>query len=121
MRITKRNLDDKEIALVNSDEILISNVQSALDLMATITYETGCALMIINKEAISEEFFDLKTKIAGDILQKFVNYKFRIAIVGDFSGYTSKSLRDFICESNRGRDIFFLPDQEQAVEKLTCA
>ena len=108
MKIDTITENNKVIAIVNSNEILISDVQSALDLMATIRYETGCDLMILNKEAIYEDFFDLKTKIAGEIFQKFINYHMRIAIVGDFSGYTSNSLRDFIYECNRGRDIFFL-------------
>ena len=37
-----------------------------------IKYETGCNKIILNKEAITEEFFILSTKIAGEILQKFV-------------------------------------------------
>lgn len=108
-----------EIAEVVSSEILITDVQSALDLMATTRYETGCDRIIIYKSAICEEFFDLKTKLAGEILQKFVNYHVKIAIVGDFSVYTSKSLKDFIYESNKGKDIFFLPNKQQAVEKLS--
>lgn len=118
MKVNRVNENNKEIAVVNSDEILISDVQSALDLIATVWYETGCNLIVLNKEAICEDFFDLKTKIAGEIFQKFINYHIRIAIVGDFSGYTSNSLRDLIYESNRGRDIFFLPDEMQAIEKL---
>lgn len=52
-------------------------------------------------------------------MQKFINYGIRIAIYGDFSSYTSKPLKDFIYESNNGNDIFFQPDRNQAVEKLT--
>ena len=119
MEVSRFKENNKEIAVINSNEILISDVQSALDFMATVRYETGCDLIVINKEAICESFFDLKTKIAGEVLQKFINYHIKIAIVGDFSGYKSNSLRDFIYESNRGRDIFFLPDKMQAIEKLT--
>lgn len=61
----------------------------------------------INKSLISESFFDLKTRLAGDILQKFINYRVKIAIIGDFSMYTSKSLKDFIYECNKGKDIFY--------------
>ena len=89
-----------------------------MDFIATVSFETGCYRFILNKSAICEEFFDLKTKLAGDILQKFVNYHVKIAIVGDFSVYTSKSLRDFIYESNKGKTIFFLQDEKQAIEKL---
>lgn len=109
----------KEIALIKSREILITDVQSALDLTATVRYETGCDRIILNKSAICEEFFDLKTKLAGEVLQKFINYYIKIAIIGDFSIYSSKSLHDFIYESNQGRDIFFLPDEKTAIEKLS--
>ncbi|AFQ44741.1 DUF4180 domain-containing protein [Desulfosporosinus meridiei] len=119
MKINTVKDNNIEIAVVDCNEILITDVQSALDLMATIRYETGCDHIIIYKSAICEEFFDLKTKLAGEILQKFVNYHVKIAIVGDFSVYTSKSLKDFIYESNKGKDIFFLPNEEQAVQKLS--
>jgi hypothetical protein len=73
----------------------------------------------LDKAAVSEDFYNLKTGLAGEILQKFVTYYVRLAIVGDFSTYQSKSLRNFIYESNKGKHIFFLPDPEQAVEKLS--
>lgn len=117
IEVVKEN--DIEIALVNSDHILITDVQSALDFFATVDYETGCSRMIINKSAINEEFFDLSTKLAGEILQKFINYQKKIAIIGDFSVYSSKSLKAFIYESNKGRDIFFLPNEKQAIERLS--
>ncbi|KGK88101.1 cytoplasmic protein [Desulfosporosinus sp. HMP52] len=119
MKINTVKHNNIEIAVVVSSEILITDVQSALDLMATIRYETGCDRIIFYKSAICEEFFDLRTKLAGEILQKFVNYHVKIAIVGDFSAYTSKSLKDFIYESNNGKDIFFLPNELQAVQKLS--
>lgn len=119
MKITIINENNIEIAVVNSSDILLIDVQSALDFIATIKYETGCNHIILNKSAICENFFNLKTKLAGEILQKFINYYVKIAIVGDFSVYTSKSLKDFIYESNKGNDIFFLSDEKQAIEKLS--
>jgi len=118
MQITAVKHDGIEIAIISSNEILITDVQSALDLMATVRYDTGCHRIILNKSAICEDFFDLKTGLAGEILQKFVNYHMRIAIVGDFSMYPSKSLKDFIYESNKGNDVFFLSNEQQAIEKF---
>lgn len=77
--------------------------------------------MIIDKSLICEDFFDLSTKIAGEVLQKFINYHKELAIVGDFTGYTSKSLRSFIYEVNRGKDIFFLADEAEAIDRLATA
>lgn len=96
-----------EIVSVNSKEILITDTQSALDLMATIRYEADCDRFILNKNNITEYFFELKTGLAGSILQKVINYQLKLAIIGDFSIYTSKSLKDFIYEMNSGKDIFF--------------
>lgn len=109
------------IAQVESDEVLITNVQSALDLMASVRYETGADRLILPKETLDERFFVLSSGLAGDILQKFVNYQLIVAIVGDYSGYTSKPLRDFIYESNNGSHVFFVPTVEEAIQRLTRA
>lgn len=84
MNIEKMNRNGVEIAFVNSSEKLITDVQSALDLMATVSYEAGAHRIILDKSAICEDFFDLKTKLAGEILQKFTNYQTKLAIIGDF-------------------------------------
>ncbi|MEK4468806.1 MULTISPECIES: DUF4180 domain-containing protein [Bacillus] len=119
MEIKKVVIGGINIAVVRNDTVLISEVQSALDLMATVQYEADSKRIAINKSLISESFFDLKTRLAGDILQKFINYSVKIAIIGDFSMYTSKSLKDFIYECNKGKDIFFLATEQQAIEKLS--
>lgn len=119
MRINTVKQNNVEIAVISSSVTQIKDVQSALDFLATIQYETGCNRIIVNKSAISEDFFQLSTKLAGEILQKYINYNVKIAIVGDFSEYLSKSLKAFIYESNKGKDIFFLPDEKQAIDKLS--
>lgn len=110
---------NSKIAVVESDDLLITDVQSALDLMTTVHYEYDCDSVIIDKKTVCEEFFDLKTKIAGEILQKFVTYQMKIALIGDFSVYKSKSLKEFITESNKGHHIFFVKDMQQAMAKLS--
>lgn len=116
IEIVKKN--NMEIAVIRSEELLITDAQSALDLVMTVKYETGCRNIAINKEAVIDDFFVLSTCLAGEILQKFVNYGVRFAVYGDFSKYTSKPLKDFMYESNQGRDIYFQPDVSLAVDKL---
>ncbi len=115
--VIKRN--NIEAAIVSSDELLITDVQSALDLIMTVTYETGCSNIAVNREAVVNDFFVLSTCLAGEILQKFINYGVRFAIYGDFSKYTSKPLKDFMYECNKGKDIYFQPTASLAVDKLT--
>lgn len=119
MNIVKVEAGGKNIAVVSSSEILIGDVQSALDLLATVHYEADSDRIVINKSLLSESFFDLKTRLAGEILQKFINYRVKVAFVGDFSVYPSKSFQDFIYECNRGNDFFFLPTEQQAIERLS--
>lgn len=118
MHIEKIEVEERTIAVVTSNQVLIKDVQSALDLMATVRYETACGLIVINQSLLAKEFFDLKTGLAGEILQKFINYRVKIAIIGDFSGYSSQSLKDFIFECNKGNDIFFLSTEQEAIERL---
>lgn len=114
--LKEKNVD---IALVSSGEKVIIDTQSALDLAMTVKYETGTNKIIMDKRNISDEFFILSSGMAGEILQKFINYHIKIAIYGDYSGYTSKPLKDFIYESNKGKDVFFVSTLDEAVDMLT--
>ena len=117
MEVVKKN--KVSVAVIYSEEHLITDVQSALDLIMSVKYETGCKNITVNKETIVDDFFILSTCMAGEILQKFINYGVKFAIYGDFSQYTSKPLRDFMYESNRGKDIYFQPNVSLAVDKLS--
>ena len=108
-----------DIAVVSSDRKVIVDTQSALDLAMTVKYETGTANLVLDKRLICEDFFILSTGVAGEILQKFINYQVRAAFYGDYSRYTSKPLKDFIYESNNGKDFFFVSTKEEAAEKLS--
>ncbi|NMC55728.1 MAG: DUF4180 domain-containing protein [Eubacteriaceae bacterium] len=121
MEIKKVCMNNIDIALIQSDELLLYDINSALDFIATVNYETGCRNIAINKESIAEDFFILSSGLAGEILQKFVNYHIKFAIIGDFSKYSSKALKDFIYECNKGNDIFFVSNEDDAVKKLTPA
>ena len=119
MNIEKIEKNGTICAVVRSDEIVITDAQSALDLLMTAKYELGTKNIVIDKKLIAEDFFILSTGLAGEILQKFINYGGRIAIYGDYSRYTSKPLKDFIYESNKGKDVFFVSTEEEAIDMMT--
>lgn len=106
-------------AVINCDEIVIKDAQSALDVLMSAKYEAGTKNIAISKKLIAEDFFVLSTGLAGEILQKYINYGGRIAVFGDYSCYTSKPLKDFIYESNKGKDVFFVETEDEAVDLLT--
>ena len=105
-----------EVALVDGEGILLSTAQDALDLIADIHYQYSCNRTILNQQSISPDFFDLKTGLAGEILQKFTNYRMGLGIVGEFASYNSKSLLDFIYECNKGSHVFFAANEQEAVK-----
>ncbi|MBC5648850.1 DUF4180 domain-containing protein [Christensenella tenuis] len=109
------------IAVIFSTDHLFTDVSSALDFMSTVQYETECTRIAVNKEALPGDFFKLSTRLAGEILQKFINYQVKFAVYGDFSSYTQGPLHDFIYESNQGNDFFFVPNKEDAVQVLALA
>lgn len=71
------------IAVLRSFGVAINETQDALDLMANAGYMNSHKI-IINEDQIVPGFFDLKTGIAGEILQKFSTYNIQLAIAGDF-------------------------------------
>jgi len=105
------------IAELKVDTVTISSAEDMLDIIGDVSY-TGCSRLIIHAGSLSGEFFDLRTGVAGEILQKFSNYRIRLAVVGDFSNLTSRSWRDFIRESNRGKSVCFMSSVDEAVSAL---
>lgn len=119
MELSKIEKNGIVCAVVNSEDLVITDAQSALDVLMSAKYDVGTKNIVIDKKLIVEDFFILSKGLAGEILQKYVNYGGRIAIYGDYSHYTSKPLKDFIYESNKGRDVFFVSTQDEAIDMLT--
>jgi hypothetical protein len=118
MHIQSHEINNIQIAEVSSDNLIIEKEEDGLDLLGNLYYQ-GFDRIIIYEKNITPAFFDLKNGMAGEILQKFSNYRVRLAIVGDFSAYTSKSITDFIYESNQGKQVNFLKSLEEAFRKLS--
>lgn len=115
MKIETHQINDIKVAEIITDEIILSTIEDGLDLLGNLYYQ-GFDKIIIYEKNITPHFFDLKTKIAGEILQKFVQYQMRLTVVGDFSKFQSKSLNDFIFESNKGTQINFVSSQSEAIK-----
>jgi hypothetical protein len=108
----------QKIAEVVSEDRIINNVEDGLSLLGNLYYQ-GFDKIIIYERNITPDFFDLKNGIAGEILQKFSNYRIRLAIIGDFSKYTGKSVTAFINESNKNKHIVFVNSIAEGLNMLT--
>ena len=103
-----------EIIVIEESNLKITNTQQFLDLIMNLPADR----IIFNKENFDEPFFNLRTGLAGEILQKAATYSRRVGIVGDFSNYESKALKDFIYESNKSNKIVFTSTVEEALKRL---
>ena len=119
MNIVTIHTHDTTLPVISCDTPVILDTASALDLAMTVQYRTGTTDLILDKRAVCEEFLVLSSGLAGDILQKY--YHIRPAIYGDYTHYTSKPLKDFIYESNLGKNFFFTATKEGAIQKLTAS
>ncbi|MCL2057166.1 MAG: DUF4180 domain-containing protein [Oscillospiraceae bacterium] len=109
------------VAHVQSDsgKPILHNTQSALDLISSAWYEGDVTRLVISKKDVCEDFFNPQTGIADDMLRRFCDYGFRIAIVGDFSTYANQKVLDFIRESNKGRVLRFADSFDTAIGLLS--
>jgi hypothetical protein len=100
----------------------IGDEQSAVDLMATL-WGQDVQWLVLPVARLTEDFFVLRTRVAGAVVQKLQQYGFRVVIVGDIAGYVAQStaLRDFVYESNRGRQLWFVADEAELDARLSAA
>lgn len=117
MRIDERS--GIRVLHLDADGEPISTPDDASDLVGT-AWSHQAGLVAVPVERLDPKFFRLKSGIAGEITQKFVNYRLCLAVVGDISAKVAKSvpLRDFVRESNRGEHVWFVDDESELDRKL---
>ncbi|MGE5370749.1 MAG: DUF4180 domain-containing protein [Solirubrobacterales bacterium] len=93
------------------------STQYALDLVAACG-EHDTQRLLIHAENLPPAFFDLKTKLAGEVLQKFVNYQIRAAAVVPPESLAKGRFREFALEANRGRQFRFFEKRQEAIDWL---
>ncbi len=103
-----------ELTVIKNIENILTSSSDLVELYLNTTSET----IVIDQSVLPQNFFDLKTKIAGDFLQKVSNYNKRLIIITNFSSPLSKSLHDFIYESNKTGKVIFTDTVENGIEML---
>lgn len=111
----------KRTAELQADGVVMKSPQDILDVLGTALWAHEADHLIGHARNVVQEFFDLSTGLAGEILQKCSNYGFRLALVGDFKAYPSESLKAFNRECNRGRHVYFAETVEEALNALHVA
>ena len=97
---------------------LIQEVNDAVDLLGKC-YEHETNRILLYLENLPDLFTDLSSGEAGEILLKFSNYRVRAAFVLPSDKLKKGKFGEMVLESNRGTDIHFFCDREEAAEWLT--
>ncbi|MGA7871873.1 MAG: DUF4180 domain-containing protein [Candidatus Binatus sp.] len=104
------------------DREKLRTYRDAVDLVGK-AFENRATLIVIPVECLDDDFFRLRTRIAGELIQKFVQYRRRLAIVGDISRHLAESsaLRALVNESNRGKEVWFAASLAELNDRLEQA
>jgi hypothetical protein len=96
----------------------VATVQDALDLVGAAFL--GAEVVAVPASRLDEDFFSLGTRFAGEVMQKFVNYRLRLVVLGDISRHlaASAALRALVHESNQADHVWFLPDLDALDARL---
>ncbi|MCG6498084.1 DUF4180 domain-containing protein [Kitasatospora sp. A2-31] len=104
---------------VPADGAPIREERDATDLIGE-AFGCGATWVVLPVARLHQDFFRLGTRVAGGIVQKFVNYRIGLVVLGDIAHHVAASdaLRDFVRESNRGRQLWFLADEAELADRL---
>jgi len=88
------------------------------DALLSACIEAGYAALLLDRSTMPDEFFDLSSRLAGEVLHALSKYGVRLAaVIGDPAGY-SDSFQRFVRESNRGRQYRFFGSRTDAIAWL---
>ena len=83
-------------------------------------FSLGVDTVVIPVGRLDAAFFDLRTGVAGDIVQAFVNYQLRLVVLGPLPPAATASgwFPAFVSETNRGSLTWFVETAEELDRRL---
>jgi hypothetical protein len=117
--MTARELAGRRVYLCPAVGPSLAEDRNLSDLVGEL-YSDGAGVVAIPLERLGPDFLRLASGVAGQVLQKLVNYRFQVAVLGDVSAAEAASapFRDFVRESDRGTTVWFVADLAALEAKL---
>ena len=105
--------NNHRLLVLNAEGPILTRTQDLLDLIQE-AFAQKASVLVVPVPRLDPAFFQLRSGLAGEFVQKIVNYQLKLVIVGDISVQVAASdaLRDFVREANRGQTIFFVSHLE---------
>ncbi len=99
--VNKNNIKYIEFA---SEVWKLSSEQDVVDCIS-ICMEKDIYTIMFHSNVLSEDFFNLKTRLAGMALQKFINYHVKVAVIIEDEEKLNDRFKEMIMESNKGNNF----------------
>lgn len=96
--------DGRRYVECTADKVIINTEKDALDIIA-VCFEKNISLLVIHSEILSEDFYNLRTGLAGAVLQKFANYHIKAALVMPSQEKIIGRFGEMVNEVNKGSDF----------------
>ncbi|GAA4905914.1 hypothetical protein HD597_003141 [Nonomuraea thailandensis] len=98
----------------------MNGTADVLDLIGE-TWGRDVTWVAVPIERLPADFFTLSSGVAGEVTQKFANYRLGLAIVGDAAPHAaaSNAVRAWIAEANRGEQLWFVRDEAELAARLS--
>lgn len=109
----------KRVLTVAPDNLTLGSEQDAVDLVGE-AFGHEATVVVVPADRVAADFYQLRTKVAGDVVRKFQMYQVRLVILGDITERlaASDAFRSFVHEINKGSDIWFVQDEAELAAKL---
>ena len=105
------DLAGERCLMLDPDGAPIADASGVRDLIEDAMNERA-SVIAVPAERLDPPFFQLRSGLMGELVQKAANYGRKLAVVGDVSQHVaaSEAFRDFVVETERGTSVMFVPD-----------
>ncbi|MGX9755395.1 DUF4180 domain-containing protein [Clostridioides difficile] len=90
-----------------------SNEEEIMDIIS-LCMEHGTDYLMFSNNSLTDDFFNLKTGLAGTILQKFINYKIQAVAIADDKTKINKRFSELMLELNKSNNFRIFDNFEDA-------
>jgi Domain of unknown function (DUF4180) len=104
--------NNKKYIFLSPPGRLIQSEQDGLDIIG-ICFENNANLLLIHKDLLSDDFLNLRTGLAGKVLQKFINYQIKAAAIINEEKFNNR-FKELVKEYNKGNAFRVFNNSEEA-------
>lgn len=117
MNNTVKENNGKKYLLIGGTGNFINSEEDAIDLIS-LCAENDTNLVLIESSRLKEDFMNLKTKVAGGIIQKLAQYEIKTVVVLN-EEITQDRFKEFLNETNSGKTFRAYTNYKEALDWLT--